>query len=91
VQDPSIVYIGKAGRINGSATLRSRLKQYLAFGEGRAAGHWGGRYVWQLADAENLTVCWKTTDVEQAQALEKQMLEAFENEHGKTPFANLRF
>ena len=89
VSDTSIIYIGKAGTLDGSATLRSRLKQYLAFGQGAQAGHWGGRYIWQLADAEELIVCWRTTDFHHARTVEKQILAAFESEHDRLPFANL--
>ena len=84
-----IIYIGKAGKAEGSATLRSRLRQYLSFGKGAATAHWGGRYIWQLVDSKELIVCWRTTDVHQARIIERQMLEAFENEHGRLPFANL--
>jgi hypothetical protein len=65
------IYIGKAGKAGGSATLRSRLKQYLSFGKGAATAHWGGRYIWQLADAEEFIVCWRTADVHQARTIER--------------------
>lgn len=55
-----VVYIGKAGSDTSSATLKSRLKQYFGFGQGKNIGHWGGRLIWQLATSNNLVVCWKT-------------------------------
>ena len=84
-----IVYIGKAGGAGKSSTLRSRLNQFLAFGVGKPAGHWGGRYIWQLEDSRGLVVCWKTTRNEPAE--EKSALIAeFKAQFGRRPFANLR-
>lgn len=83
------VYVGKAGG-DSSATLRSRLAQYLRFGEGKPVGHWGGRYIWQLGDCESLLVCWKVLDSESPLAVEQQMLDAFCRAHGQLPFANCR-
>ncbi len=40
INDTEIVYIGKAGKVEGRATLRSRLKQYLSFGIGSPTPHW---------------------------------------------------
>ena len=47
VASSKVVYIGKAGSSTGKATLRSRLGQYLRFGQGANVGHWGGRLIWQ--------------------------------------------
>ena len=52
------VYIGKAGSLNGNATLRSRLNQYLKFGQGKNIGHYGGRLIWQLEHHLALIFCW---------------------------------
>ena len=85
----TVIYIGKAGGPNSNATLRKRLKQYIRFGSGEAVGHWVGRYIWQLEDAEQLLFCWKAyADAEQ---LEKALIAAFKECHdGKRPFANLK-
>ena len=53
VQDASTVYIGQ------SNNLRRRVKQRLDFGSGEPVGAFGGRMIWQLADAEALTLAWK--------------------------------
>jgi hypothetical protein len=54
VKDSMIVYIGQCGS-NGSAnTLNKRIKQYLEFGIGKNVGHYGGRYIWQLNDNQEL-------------------------------------
>lgn len=90
VEGESIVYIGKAGSSTGSATLQSRLKQYFDFGDGKPVGHWGGRYIWQLALAQELIVCWKVTTEYEPAVLENYFIEKFKGFYGKRPFANLR-
>ncbi len=90
VAESSIVYIGKAGRLGKPPTLRKRLKQYLDFGDGKLVGHWGGRLVWQLKDAEDLVVCWRPTNDEDPGDVEEKMLTEFERCHGRLPFANLK-
>ena len=92
VDDAQVVYIGKAGGANSSATLQKRLGQYLRFGQGANIGHWGGRYIWQLADSKDLVVCWRTLpDDEDPREVERQMIEDFKTAHGgKRPFANLK-
>ena len=90
VEGTSIVYIGKAGGAGSSATLNKRLGQYLRFGQGANVGHWGGRYIWQLADSRDLVVCWKTLTDEEPRDVEHKMIVAFKERHaGKRPFANL--
>ena len=90
VHGSRIVYIGKAGGPGGRATLRSRLKQYLDFGAGRPIGHWGGRLVWQLRDAEDLLVGWLATANRSPVDVECNLIAAFRAEHGRLPFANLK-
>lgn len=89
VDGTPIIYIGKAGSDGGSATLRSRLKQYLALGIGRPVGHWGGRFIWQLADAEELKVCWKVTADMTPREVERDLIKVFVETYGTRPFANL--
>ena len=90
VDNSSIVYIGKAGGIGSSATLFKRLSQYLRFGQGANIGHWGGRYIWQLADSRNLIVCWKTLTMDDPREIEHEMIAEFKSAHsGMRPFANL--
>ncbi len=90
IDETSIVYIGKAGGIGSSATLQSRLGQYMRFGQGKNVGHWGGRYIWQLADSKELIVCWKTLSDVEPRTIEQQMISEFKSEHSsKRPFANL--
>lgn len=92
VEDERLLYIGKAGRANSKATLQSRLKQYMRFGQGEPVGHWGGRLIWQLANAKDLIVCWKILGVDkEPREEERKMILNFKTVHnGKRPFANLQ-
>lgn len=78
-----VVYIGKATR------LKKRLTQYMKFGQGANVGHYGGRYIWQIPNSENLVVCWKPTQ-ENPRTVEANLIQQFVTEFGKRPFANLR-
>ncbi|WP_372921761.1 GIY-YIG nuclease family protein [Roseovarius sp.] len=89
VQDSDIVYVGKAGSLGKPTTLRSRLRQFLDFGAGKAIGHWGGRLTWHLPDSDRLIVCWKPTPFEEPREVEKVLLEEFLTAYGSLPFANL--
>lgn len=84
VNDSKIVYIGKA------TNLRRRIGELLRFGAGKDIGHWGGRYLWQLSDAEDLLVAWKEMPGQDVKQEEKSMLEDFIDRHGRLPFANLK-
>jgi hypothetical protein len=80
-----VVYIGKGD------SLRSRLRDYAAFGAGKRRPHWGGRYIWQLADRDELVAAWKTCQPEQtAAAFEAQLVRSFKAVNGgRLPFANI--
>lgn len=78
-----ILYIGK------STKLRTRIRTYMRFGKGKRAGHGGGRAIWQLADADDLIVCWVATTVD-SRDVEKEMIHRYKSNHfGKRPFANM--
>lgn len=87
VPKSQVVYIGKAGGGDSNATLRSRLSQYMRFGQGEPVGHWGGRLIWQLDGHRNLLVCWKVEA--DARRVESLFLERFMSSYGALPFANL--
>lgn len=84
-----VVYIGKAGSDSSSATLRSRLRQYFGFGQGKSIGHWGGRLIWQIAFSHKLAVCWKPLPNEDPRTVEAQLIKEFVSQFGSRPFANL--
>jgi hypothetical protein len=87
VENSLVLNIGKAG--GGKATLRSRLRQYMQFGQGKPVGHHGGRYIWQLSHSTHLLVCWKVTPDDVPRTVEKILIENFETVYGRLPFANL--
>ncbi len=89
VDDAQVVYIGKAGGKGKSATLQSRMKQYLKFGQGYDIGHYGGRLIWQLKHSRDLIVCWKPLLIDDPRALEHGLIQDFIAQYGKLPFANL--
>ncbi len=88
VEGTRVLYIGKAGP--GKATLRGRLSAYMRFGKGKRAGHWGGRYIWQLGESGDLLMCWKETPGTRAKKLESELIRKFKTAHSKLPFANLK-
>lgn len=90
VPETAVIYIGKAGGQKHSATLRTRLRAYLEFGAGKAVGHWGGRYIWQIPNAENLIICWRPLVSDEPKEVEHKMLTEFEQQHERLPFANLQ-
>jgi len=88
VEDSMVVYIGKAGGIDSSATLYFRISQYLKFGQGKNIGHYGGRYIWQLANYRDLIFCWKAI-TESPRIAEIELMAEFKQQFNAMPFANL--
>ena len=84
VEGAHCIYIGKAG-----TSLRRRLQDFRHYGDGRPVGHQGGRYVWQLADADDFVVAWKTTPGEDSRAVEAALISRFEQLHGAKPLGNI--
>jgi hypothetical protein len=89
VEETLVVYIGKAGGKGSNATLKSRIKQFLGFGQGKNIGHWGGRLIWQIAASQKLVVCWKPLTNEDPRQVEMELISAFVDQFGRRPFANL--
>jgi hypothetical protein len=90
VEDTLVIYIGQAGGGASSATLRSRIRQYLRFGQGNDVGHYGGRLIWQISDSTDLLFCWKPLTNQNPREIEKELIREFVLKYGKMPFANLR-
>lgn len=96
VDGASILYIGRAGGTEPGgrkykATLQKRLEQLLKFGSGKNIGHRGGKYLWQCEDSEDFQIHWYATSKnENPVQLERQLINAFSENYGRLPFANLR-
>ncbi|MFL5953424.1 MAG: hypothetical protein ACJ76I_04855 [Gaiellaceae bacterium] len=86
----ALLYIGKADRSTRRRSLRRRLHEYARFGRGEPIGHWGGRYIWQLADSEDLLVAWRAAQHGQTGAdAESELVAMFKERYGRLPFANI--
>ena len=83
VNNAKVVYIGKA------TSLKSRLRQYFGFGQGKNIGHYGGRLIWQLKNSKELVVCWKSLSSDPRE-YEANLIKQFVSIYGHRPFANLK-
>ena len=91
VDNTIVLYIGKAGGPGLDANLFTRLRDYLSFGAGNKAPHRGGRLIWQIANSEDLILCWKETPNDDPEDVETDLIAEFKSKHaGRRPFANLR-
>jgi hypothetical protein len=89
VDNTIVLNMGKAGGRDSNATLNSRLKQYMRFGQGKPVGHWGGRLIWQLSNSSELLICWKELPDDEPREIEREYIQDFFRVFGKRPFANL--
>ena len=90
VDSAAVLYLGKAGPgSKGNRGLRRQIQEFLDFGQGKPPGHWDGRLIWQLADAEKLVIAWKELPAEQLTKAEADCHAAFIEGYGQLPFANL--
>lgn len=86
VDGSDIVYIGKTDQ-----SLRTRIRAFARFGQGKAVAHWGGRLVWQLPQPERLMIGWRIHGRGAAHAEEQKLFRAFYDRYDVLPFANLRW
>jgi hypothetical protein len=86
IDDESLLYVGQ------SKNLKDRVNGLIRFGSGRPVGHWGGRYLWQLSDCEEMLVAWAITETQEgAKSMERAILSAFYERFGHLPYANIDF
>ncbi|MDD6364999.1 MAG: hypothetical protein PUA47_06605 [Bacteroidales bacterium] len=82
VEKTCVLYIGEA------TSLKTRVSAYMSFGRGSAVGHWGGRLLWQLADSDEMLVCWKETD-DTPRDVERDLIAEFKKIYDQWPYANI--
>ncbi len=89
VPDARVLYVGKAGGSGIKQGLHSRLRKYVRGGFAERSARWGGRLIWQLADAPDLRLGWKRVSDREPKAAEDELIADFKSQFGAQPFANL--
>lgn len=93
VPGAEVICIGLATHGARHDGIHRRLKQFRRTGAGTADNHGGGVWVFQLADADNLIVCWRAAEADSDEyvvALEHHLIADFAARAGQgcRPFAN---
>lgn len=92
VQGTPVVYIGKAGVLNGKgkSNLHTRLREYLKWYQRKKNKHHGGRDIWRINHPGKLLVAWRVTEDEDPRSCEAALIQKFkgQNPGNSRPFAN---
>jgi predicted nucleotidyltransferase len=87
IRDTQLIYIGESHQ----RTLRRRIGELIAYGDGKPVGHSGGSALWQIEGSGELLVCWKIVRSDRARTAKQAIIDSFkESYRGKLPFANQR-
>ncbi|MBD5538844.1 MAG: hypothetical protein HDQ94_02450 [Desulfovibrio sp.] len=92
VEGTPVVYIGKAGVLNGrgKSNLHTRLREYLKWYQRKKNKHHGGRDIWRIGNPGKLLVAWRVTEHEDPRSCEATLIQRFKTQNPGhcRPFAN---
>jgi hypothetical protein len=81
VEGTQLLYFGKTD------DLKRRIDELCRFGSGEPIGHWGGRYMWQIAGSDEFIIAWLPTSDPMGE--HRTLMDEFRAAFGSWPFANI--